>query len=271
MQILAIANHKGGVAKSTTAYYLANHAAERNILTLLLDLDPQADLTRMCGREPSNAMSLVMGGVNEPDTDIVGVIQNTTPHDDDLWLVAADASLANAEAGLYRRSTDRTTVLRDALAQAEADGHWDLAIIDCPANMTALLAVNALVAATHILIPAKPEPAEISNLRDVVDLAEQIRTKRARDAAALGLALSPAMAARPVILGTVATMVAHYGDNVSRNHQHGLRRLGDPDTPDLLGEVPLWNGQDRDERLRAAYAAIADTVFTRMDQEVARA
>ncbi|TMF32668.1 MAG: ParA family protein, partial [Chloroflexi bacterium] len=148
--VLAVVNQKGGVGKTTTAINLAAAMAEVGHPTLLVDLDPQANSTSGLGLDPArarlNAYHLLAG-----DATVEQVVQPTGTSG--LMLVPSHIDLAGAEIELASMP-DRESLLRKALASIPAD--VEIVLIDCPPSL-GLLTLNALVAATSMLIPTQCE------------------------------------------------------------------------------------------------------------------
>src|SRR3712207_551990 len=139
---LAIANQKGGVAKTTTVASIGAALAELGHTVLLVDLDPQACLTFSLGIDPED-LELSVHHVITKGTDPTEVLIQT---DDGVDLMPATIELARAEADLLTR-TGREHVLRGMIDDlAAADAHYDWILLDCPPSL-GVLTVAALTAA----------------------------------------------------------------------------------------------------------------------------
>lgn len=171
MKIVAIANQKGGVAKTTTAINLAAALAERGRRVLLIDLDPQGNASTGLGigpdqRDPSS-YDLLLGDALPLDA----VQQSQTAG---VQIIPATQALSSSDVELHNVSK-RAYLLRDKLAADAALAQIiDVVLIDCPPSLN-MLTVNALVAAHSVLIPLQSEFFALEGLSQLMLSIRDIR------------------------------------------------------------------------------------------------
>jgi len=168
--IIAIANQKGGVGKTTTAANLAASLAVLEYSTLLIDMDPQANCTSSLGfniKEIRESIYEVIIGKNDPQ-DVIQTSQEV-PH---LDLLPANINLVGAEIELINLD-HREHLLRHAIGDL-AD-HYKFIIIDCPPSL-GLLTVNALTAANGVIIPLQVEYFALEGLGLLLNTIKIIRS-----------------------------------------------------------------------------------------------
>jgi chromosome partitioning protein len=168
--ILVVANQKGGVGKTTTSINLAAALAQRGAKTLLVDLDPQGNAT-LSFLDPGALQRSVYEVLVDPDVSAADVIQ-TTPLDE-LDLLPATIAVAKAEAKLIGEF-DSHYRLKDKLAAVK--DFYDHVVIDTPPTL-GILTVNALVAATHLLVPIQSSYYALEGTDDLLDTYEKIRSR----------------------------------------------------------------------------------------------
>jgi chromosome partitioning protein len=164
--VLAIANQKGGVAKTTTVASLGAALAEQGHSVLIVDLDPQACLTFSLGIDPED-LELSVHHVLTKGLDAGEVILTT---EDGVDLLPATIELARAEADLLTR-TGREYVLRAALEDLEG---YDWVLLDCPPSL-GVLTVAALTAANAVLIPLQCETLSHRGVGQLLDTVHDVR------------------------------------------------------------------------------------------------
>ena len=167
MQIIAIANQKGGCGKTTTTVNLAAYLALNGKKTLLVDLDPQGSSTRHLGL---NELDKTMYDVLMRGLDIRALIKNTMVSD--LDIAPTNNFLGKAELELASKLTARESVLRPKLRSLEG---YDYVLIDTPPTL-GFLTLNALVASDMVLIPIQTQFFALMGLSMILDLLELIKT-----------------------------------------------------------------------------------------------
>src|SRR3954464_4439853 len=168
--VLAIANQKGGVAKTTTVASLGAALAELGQSVLLVDLDPQACLTFSLGIDPED-LELSVHHVLTKGLDPTEVLIET---EDGVDLVPATIELARAEAELLTR-TGREHVLKSMIeALEEEDLAYDWVLLDCPPSL-GVLTVAALPAADGVLVPLQCETLSHRGVGQLLDTVHDVR------------------------------------------------------------------------------------------------
>ena len=180
--VIAIANQKGGVGKTTTTINLAGALAEAGYRVLCLDMDPQANLTAGLGINLNTVERSMADVLSEGRAALEDVIIPTQT--DGIDIVPSSIDLATTEAELFT-AFGREQTLRDAIA-GKLEKSYDFALIDCPPNL-GLLTVNGLVAADGVIIPVQTQYYAMKGLANLVRVINTIRAKLNRDLRILGL------------------------------------------------------------------------------------
>lgn len=176
---VAVANQKGGVAKTTTVASLGSALAELDQRVLLVDLDPQACLTFSLGLDPET-LELSVHDVLLGRVDARLAVQET---EDGVDLLPATIDLAGSEALLLTR-TGREYALRSALA--EISGDYDWVLLDCSPSL-GVLTLNALTAADDVLIPLQCETLSHRGVGQLLDTVRDVQRLTNRGLNVLGV------------------------------------------------------------------------------------
>jgi chromosome partitioning protein len=170
-RIIAVANQKGGVGKTTTAINLAAALVERGARVLVVDLDPQGNASTGLGLDVRDRRLTTYDLLME-DAPVAEVMVPT--RFDGLFLCPANADLSSADMQLVTNEK-RSFLLHDALRHPDLAGKdLDLVLIDCPPSLS-LLTVNALVAAQSVLVPLQSEFFALEGLSQLMLTVREVR------------------------------------------------------------------------------------------------
>jgi chromosome partitioning protein len=207
--IVALANQKGGVGKSTTAINLSAALAFQGQRVLVVDLDPQGNATSGVGIDRAD-LSASMYQVLLGDTTLDEVVEPTSVRD--LFVAPATIDLAGAEIELVSMFS-RELRLRNALK--EVDGDYDVVFIDCPPSL-GLLTVNALASADQVLIPIQCEYYALEGLTQLLRNIELVQRNLNAALELEGVMLTMFDARTRLGADVVEQVRRHFGDKTYR-------------------------------------------------------
>jgi chromosome partitioning protein len=248
MTVLALANQKGGVGKTTTAINLGACLAARGRRVLLLDVDPQANATAGLGLSAPPARSIYEVLIEEASMEDV-ILDTTQPG---LRLVPSTSDLAGAEVELVPAMA-REYRLRRALDAVRSA--YDVAVIDCPPSLS-LLTINALAAAQQVIVPVQCEYLPLEGLGQLTHTLDLVRRNLNQDLHLLGLLLTM-FDARTNLSQQVAQEVrSHFPNTFQAVIPRSVR----------LSEAPSYGlpicAYDPTSRGAKAYEALTDEVLS---------
>lgn len=166
--IIAFANQKGGVAKTTSAFNVATCLADKGKKVLMVDIDPQASLTIYTGLEPYEYDKTIVTILKDPKSDVRECIY---PVRTSLSLIPSRIELSGTENELLSR-TARELTLSKALDPVKAE--YDFIIIDCPPQLSTLT-INALSCADKVIIPCKTDYLAYRGINQLLETVETLR------------------------------------------------------------------------------------------------
>jgi chromosome partitioning protein len=258
-RVLAVANQKGGVGKTTTCVNLAASLAATHRRVLLVDMDPQGNATMGCGINKMDleltTCDVLLGDATAADT-IISAPEGgfaVLPGNEDLTL---------AEVRLLQE-LGREMRLRQALAPVR--GLYDFILIDCPPSIN-MLTVNALTAADGVLIPMQCEYYALEGLSSLLNTIEQVKNSVNPDLEVYGL-LRTMVDPRINLSNEVSDqLLAHFNDKVFRTVVPRNVRLAEAPS---FGKPVLYH--DKTSRGALAYLALAGEVLRREDERLSAA
>lgn len=169
-RIIAVANQKGGVGKTTTAINLSACLAEKGQKVLVVDIDPQGNTTSGFGIDKealtNTIYELILGECELPDCLIKNIIDN-------LDVLPANVNLAGAEIDLIGVD-NREYILRDKISETAKE--YDFVVIDCPPSLT-MLTVNAMTTADTVLVPIQCEFYALEGLSQLLHTIDLVRER----------------------------------------------------------------------------------------------
>ncbi len=169
-KVIAIANQKGGVGKTTTAVNLSACLGKRGKKTLIIDIDPQGNTTSGLGVDPRNVeLSIYDCIIN--DVGMNEVILKT--EFDNLWICPSNINLAGAELELVMKE-DREYVLKKAVS--EIKDKFDFILIDCPPSL-GLITLNSFTATDSILVPIQCEYYALEGLSQLTNTIKMVKKR----------------------------------------------------------------------------------------------
>ncbi|MBJ6371975.1 ParA family protein [Sedimentitalea arenosa] len=185
-QIIAVANQKGGVGKTTTSINLAAAMAEEGLRVLVVDLDPQGNASTGLGIDRTDR-NLTTYELLVDDVSLADVIQPTQT--DGLSIIPATVDLSSADIELLSNEK-RSFLLYDALHRDEIAGFgFNYVLIDCPPSLN-LLTVNAMVAADSVLVPLQSEFFALEGLSQLMLSVREVRQTANPDLRIEGIVLT---------------------------------------------------------------------------------
>ena len=172
-KVIAVANQKGGVGKSTTVFNLGAGLVANGKKVLLVDVDPQGDLTKMLGLRKPNDLPLTLANVMS--NIVAGVSGSEHPeimqHHEGFDFVPGNRSLSAVEVSLVN-AMSRETVLRQYINTVKND--YDYVLLDCRPAL-GMLVINALSASDYVLIPVQAEYFAAENMTELIGTVQSIK------------------------------------------------------------------------------------------------
>jgi chromosome partitioning protein len=255
-RVIAIANQKGGVGKTTTAVNLAASLAATKRRVLLLDLDPQGNATMGSGIDKSQLERSSVDVLLE-EIDLTSALVTVEPGG--FQLLPANQDLTAAEVRLLQTPEGRESRLRNALAPVRES--FDVILIDCPPALN-MLTVNSLVAADSVLIPMQCEYYALEGLSALLGTVEQIRAAVNPGLEIEGILRTMFDPRNNLANEVSAQLITHFGEKVFRTIIPRNIRLAEAPS---FGKPVLFH--DKESRGALSYLALAGEMIRREEED----
>lgn len=213
-KIISIFNHKGGVAKTTTAINLGAALTLKNKKVLLVDMDAQANATVGVGineEEINITIYDLLISKRLEKKNILDVIRRTEY--ENLYILPSDITLSNAEITLSSVMS-RETILHKVLRQIKDD--FDYIIIDCPPSL-GLLSINSLVASDSLIIPVSTSYFSIKGIKHLIDTYTLVRENLKEDLEIMGVLITMYDSRKNISKDIKENLLSAFSDKVFKN------------------------------------------------------
>lgn len=240
MNTIAIFNQKGGCSKTSTCSNLAAALSLKNKRVLLVDCDPQSNLTSSVGIDDESLESTIYTLLTSRDLSyetIHKVIMPTTY--ENLSIIPSDITLSDAEISLSN-TISRETILKRILAKVKDD--YDYIFIDCPPSL-GLLSLNALCAADHIIIPVSPDFFSLKGIKHLLSTIEAVQNTINPDLSILGVLITKYDSRKTIAKNIQEILRENFGDSLF----HTLIRVDSQIeySQDNMTPVIFYNGKSK--------------------------
>lgn len=225
-KVIAITNQKGGVGKTTTTVDLGAALSRENKKVLLVDFDPQGNLTSGLGIErkrPLTILQMLQNEVMGMEYDVHTAIEKHHTDEVNMDVLPANKLLVTAETLFQSVDEEKELVLKRVLSQVQDD--YDYVLIDCPPSLS-MLTINALGAANSVLIPVQPTKYSLDGLADLVKLVMVAQNSYNKDLDFEGIVYTLDTATQVETRNIKQDVENAYGSNI-RVHETTIPRLKD--------------------------------------------
>lgn len=254
-RVIAVANQKGGVGKSTTAINLSACLAEKGKRVLIIDVDPQGNATSGLGVDKNSAETtlyeLMLGEVEIEQVLVKNVIDN-------LDLIPSNINLSGAEIELLEIE-DKEYVLRNSISQVRDS--YDYIIMDCPPSLN-MLTINALTASNSVIVPIQCEYYALEGLSQLIQTIELVKDRLNESLYIEGIVFTMYDARTNLSMQVVENVKSHLQQHIYNTVIPRNVRLAE--APSYGEPVILYDSKSTGAE---SYRALAGEVMSREEEE----